>query len=165
MSNKDTNAVIKEVSLGMGDTLGGSPCRKCDSSYCCEYQKEVGIASTEFDDIMHLVTKEQILRAKHQLTHRGDLHGVEVYRCPFLSEEGQCEIYEERFMICAMYSVVGTNFQCSAENDGKPVAIVNPIGVLETAKQDAHVYARMRHHVLKGEASDVLEEFKKRFTL
>ena len=117
--NKETNDLIKEVSLSSGDSLGGSACRTCTKSYCCEFQHEVGIAASEFDTITHLVTPQQIARAKHEIERKDKTvlaDGMSTYRCPFLSEAGKCEIYDERFMICAIYSVVGDSYQCSLDN-------------------------------------------------
>ncbi len=64
MSNKETNEMIKHVSLTAGDALGGSACRSCKEAYCCSYQLEIGISKSEFDTIVHLVTPKHIARAK-----------------------------------------------------------------------------------------------------
>ncbi len=167
MSNKETNEMIKHVSLTAGDALGGSACRSCKEAYCCSYQVEVGITSSEFDAIAHLVTPEQIERAKIQLNNPSPIviDGRATYRCPFLSEEGRCEIYDERFMICAIYSVVGNNHQCSLDNKGGRVAVVNPAEVIiNAAKTYLKVRDRMLFHIDGNEEpSDVLIEFKKRY--
>ena len=165
--NKITNDLIKTLSLESGDKLGGSACRTCDKAYCCEYQVEVGITASEFDTIVEYITPAQIERARIQLNNPSPIviGGKPTYRCPFLSEEGKCEIYDQRFMICAIYSVVGDNVQCSLANKEGSVAVVNPAEVIiNTAKKHPEVKARMLHHVDGNETpSDVLEEFKKRY--
>ncbi len=168
MSNKKTNDLIKEISLNSGDQLGGSACRTCTKSYCCEFQHEVGIASSEFDTIAHLVTPQQIARAKHEVEREDKIvlrDGLSTYRCPFLSETGKCEIYDERFMICAIYSVVGESHQCSLDNKEGRVMVVNPAEVvMASARLHPEVETRMRKHVDGDEIpSDVLEEFKRRY--
>ncbi len=168
MSNKKTNDMIKEVSLKSGDQLGGSACRTCTKSFCCSFQHEVGIASSEFDTITHLVTEEQIARAKHEIERDDSIvleDGLTTYRCPFLSEAGKCEIYDERFMICAIYSVVGDSYQCSLDNKEGIVQVVNPAEVImNSAMLYPEVKARMMKHIAVDEVpSDVLVEFKRRY--
>ena len=165
MSNKLTNTIISGVSTTIGEMNGTSPCNTCTSGDCCRFQHEIGIASSEFDDIEHLVTDAQIERAREALLAGDNLNGLPAYRCPFLSEAGKCEIYDERFMICAMYSVVGTNAQCSREHGNNVVQVVNPIGVISMAASSSKdVEARMKRHILLDtEGSDVLKEFNKRY--
>ena len=153
--------------IGSKDGLGRSACTSCDKSYCCEYQHEIGIASTEFDEIEHLVTDVHIDRAKKVIAKPQHLNGLETYRCPFLSDDGLCEIYENRFMVCAMYSVVGSNFSCSPANNGGSVPMVNITNVIEAAMKNEDVYKRLYRHVPAKdvEPSDVLEEFKRRYKL
>ena len=166
MSNKITNEKLKEVSIRLGDDLGGSACKSCTKSFCCEYQHQIGISAGEFDKIVDLITPEQIQRAKEQLTNTFTLpDGHSTYRCPFLSEAGKCEIYEERFAICAVYSVVGSNVQCSLDNIKGKVNIVSPVGVFQQAMNlHPDVNTRIRA-IAEGTPSDVLEEFKLRFPL
>ncbi len=166
--NKKTNEMLKYITLTAGDKLGGSACTSCTNSYCCEFQVEVGIAVTEFDEIEHLVTPQQIARAKVQLENEDPIivSGAKTYRCPFLSEAGRCEIYDQRFMICAMYSTVGHSDQCSLSNKDGRVNVVNPVEVIMLAiNTQPEVKARMLKHGLAEDAvpSDVLDEFKKRY--
>ncbi len=168
MSNKLTNDMIKNISLRSGDMLGGSACKACTESHCCEFQHEVGISTSEFDTIAHLVTKEQIARAKYEVEREDKIvlnDGLSTYRCPFLSETGKCEIYDERFMICAIYSVVGESHQCSLDNKKGRVMVVNPAEVImKSAQSHPEVETRMRSHVKEDtEPSDVLEEFRRRY--
>jgi Fe-S-cluster containining protein len=163
--NERTNSLLKMISQDMGDMLGGSACADCDKSYCCEFQQEIGIAKEEFDEIEHLVTPQQIERAAYQLEHKQMLGGKEVYRCPFLSEKGKCEIYKDRFIVCAAYSTIGDNVACSKENKKGETAIVNPLSVFHEAAKDQELRARIEKTIVAGEPSDVLEEFAKRFNL
>jgi Fe-S-cluster containining protein len=166
VSNKFTNDLLCDISISMGDFIGNkeglgeSACKSCTEAYCCMYQREVGISSKEFDTIEHLITPEQIERARVEVAEN-----KEFYRCPFLSEEGKCEIYSERFLICAMYSVIGTNKLCHSDNKGNNIPTVNPMNVIEASRKNEAVDKRMRNIVSDSEGTDILIEFTKRFNL
>ena len=164
-SNKETNDLLKNLFFDIGDKLGGSACRSCEESYCCEYQNKVTISHKEFDSIQHLVTPEQVQRAKEQLSNTFTLNGYSTYRCPFLSEKGRCEIYDERFIICASYSIVGSNWQCSLENDEGSIGIVSPMGTTILAMEKYPSVATRFRNMAEEETTDVLEEFVKRYKL
>jgi len=172
MGNQASNILINSTSKGIGDfigtkeNMGGSACHACDKSYCCEYQHEIGIAPIEFDKIEELVTPEQIARARVELTSTATTKaGKSLYRCPFLSKEGKCEIYDERFIVCAAYSTIGTNFSCSPANDDGPVPTVNLFNVFEAVSQDPGTRARLIEAAETDTPSDVLKEFKRRYKL
>jgi Fe-S-cluster containining protein len=166
MSNKFTNDLLCDISISMGDFIGNkeglgeSACKSCTEAYCCSWMKEIGISVKEFDEIEHLVTPEQIERARVEVAKDGD-----TYRCAFLSEEGKCEIYDERFLVCAMYSVIGTNKSCHSDNKKHNIPMVNPIDVIVASMKNEAVDKRMRSMVSDSEGTDVLIEFTKRFNL
>ena len=160
--NKLTNEHIKRISIDMGDAIETSACRTCKEAYCCSYQHQISISKSEFDEIVHLITPEQIERAKQEVTQHSTLNGEKVYQCPFLNEEGLCEIYDDRFLICSQYSVVGTNSQCNRDNGDSVVKIVNPTAIFLKAMEDEKVKERLMKHS-EGEMTDVLDEFVYRF--
>jgi len=162
MANALTNKRIKDISLKPGDELGGSACHSCTGAYCCKYQHEIGIASTEFDAIRHLITVEQVERAQVEVDKKSTFNGMSAYRCPFLGEDNLCEIYEERFLVCAIYSAVGDNMDCSKENSKGHVNVVNPLPLIELAAKDVNTKVRMMYHAT-DDPSDILQEFISRY--
>ena len=175
MTLKERNENLKAISFELGDTLGGSTCRDCTKSYCCEHQNTVGISHLEFDEVMHLVTLTQIKRAEVELQKLEsgtsiECNGAQTYRCPFLAEAGGCEIYDDRFIVCATYSVVSKEHNCSASlcDKGSCVDIVDPnaiiMGIISTSRPTADKIVEVVPDDA-SEGTDVLEEFKKRYSL
>ena len=139
MELKERNEILKEMSFNLGDQLGGSTCRTCDKSYCCSHQSTVGISHLEFDGIAHLVTPTHIKRAEVELQKLEagtsiECSGMPTYRCPFLAEAGGCEIYNDRFIVCATYSVISKEHNCSATlcDKDSSVQIVDPNAIFMT---------------------------------
>ena len=164
MTNAHTNKLIKNISLDAGDQLGGSACHSCTGAYCCKFQNSVGIASTEFDTIKHLITVEQVERAQVEVNKKSTFGGKSSYRCPFLGEDNLCEIYDERFLVCAIYSTVGDSMSCSKENKNGHVNVVNPLPLIELAALDMSTKVRMMYHAT-NDPSDILQEFISRYNL
>ena len=163
MSNKVTNVILSLSSSLIGDKLGTSPCNTCTSGDCCAFQHTIGIGKNEFDEIEHLVTPTHIARAKVAVEANEQYNGKTVHRCPFLSDDNKCEIYDDRFIVCAGYSVVGTSEQCSVSNCDGDVAIVNPMGVFDTAMSAS---PKVKPRLVKASEStptDVISEFVSRY--
>ena len=164
MSNKVTNVILSLSSSMIGNKLGTSPCSTCTSADCCKFQHTIGIGSNEFDEIAHLVTPTHIARAKEAIEANEHYKGyLAKYRCPFLSDDNKCEIYDDRFIVCAGYSVVGTSEQCSVTNCDGEVAIVNPEGVFNTAMATS---PKVKPRLIKASEStptDVISEFISRY--
>jgi len=179
MEIKERNEVLKEVSFSLGDKLGGSTCRSCDKAYCCEHQSQVGISSIEFDIIAHLVTNEQIARAQVEVDKLDNLEKQWVkenktdsdrgYRCPFLSEEGRCEIYENRFIVCASYSVISKEHNCSATlcDKDSSVQIVDPNAIfmssMNTNKTVVDKILEVIPEDIIDDGTDIISEFVSRY--
>jgi len=174
MKVKERNEILKEVSFSLGDQLGGSTCRSCDKAYCCEHQSQVGISSIEFDVIEHLVTDEQIARAQVEVDKLDNntalrCSGEQTYRCPFLSEEGKCEIYENRFIVCASYSVISKEHNCSATlcDKGSSVQIVDPnsifMSAMNTNKTVVDKILEVIPENIIDDGTDIISEFVSRY--
>ena len=163
MPNNLTNTILNIASLAIGDKLGISACRTCTEPSCCKLMYETGIAKVEFDEIEHLVTDVHINRAREAIELDKQYNGLTSYRCPFLSLEDKCEIYDNRFIICSTYSVVGSPTQCNESNSKGNVAVVNPIGIFETA-MSASPDVRERLLVASEDTkSTVMNEFISRY--
>jgi len=166
ISNKKLNEELVSICKHIGELNGTYACSTCDKSYCCEYQTKINIGAAEFDDIEHLVTPIQIARAKQQIENKTPIivDGKKTYRCPFLSDKGKCEIYDERFIVCASYSVIGDNLACNQDSDIPNVSVIAPLNVLGASLQNPKQRDRFTHSLSK-EGSDILEEFRKRYKL
>ena len=168
MSNKELNLELKLIGKKIAEKMVGLPhaCSTCDKSYCCEYQVQIGIGEVEFEQIKHLVTPTHIARAKQQIENKTPIlmEGVRTYRCPFLSDEGKCEIYDERFIVCAGYCVTGDNIACNKDSGIAIVSIVDPDPILTIASENDKQLDRF-NRIATGKPSDVLEEFRKRYRL
>ena len=163
MSNKVTNVILSLSSSAIGNKLGTSPCSTCTSGDCCKFQHTIGIGKNEFDEIEHLVTPTHIARAKETIEAGNTYNGKPSFRCPFLSDDNKCEIYDSRFIVCSSYSVVGTSEQCSTTNCGGDVAIVNPMVVFDTAM---HTSPKVKPRLVKASEStptDIISEFVSRY--
>ena len=161
---KYRNEKLKALSFKIGDESGGSACKSCNNSYCCESMVEIGIGIDEFNAIEHLVTPKHIERAKYQVEYLSKVGGKSSYRCPFLSEEGRCEIYDSRPIVCAAYSVVGDPKDCSLEsNPTGGVNIVNPLIIFTEAGNDGYLVDMIKEVIVHDEPTDILNEFKRRY--
>jgi Fe-S-cluster containining protein len=168
MTKKPINDLLNVVSRTLGNTLGGSACNSCSSSHCCEFQHSVGISQSEFDHIQHLVTSEQIKRAKEEVNKKSIFRGKPAYRCPFLSDVGKCEIYDERFIVCSTYSTVGDPANCAKNSEVGEVEVVNPLSIVQTAlsSTDKPLASNLMKLVTdESPITDILQEFIKRYKL
>jgi Fe-S-cluster containining protein len=167
MNLKSTNEVLKASSQEAIEA-GGNPyaCGNCTSSHCCT-QKEVGIAPIEFDWIESLVTDIHIERARRQVKLLEVDKDRVMYVCPFLSPNG-CDIYDNRFAVCATYSVLGTDGSQCRHSGIETIAMVRKDKVLTIAMKDEIVEDRVLQIYNSGVdngPSDVLEEFKRRYKI
>ena len=155
---------IKVKAWEIGDkTSPGVACKMCDKSYCCINQEEIAVASKEFEDIKHLITEEQIQRAEKEIMNPRKNFGKDVYTCPFLGQYGGCEIYENRFMICAAHTVVNDNvIQCDTRGSERFILNVDPGIVFEKlADEDEEFLEYVVKATEYSYASDILHEFSK----
>ena len=161
--NKETNIILKSISQTMGDIMGNSACKTCTEPSCCKLMHETGISKEEFDEIEHLVTDVHISRARKTVKLDKQYNGLTSYQCPFLSPEGKCDIYDERFVVCAGYSVVGDPKQCNESNIGDIVKVVNPLNIFTYASEISPEVKKRLYKVAEGTESTVMDEFKKRY--
>lgn len=147
--------------------LGQSPkiaCHGCDKAYCCRNQQSIQISSIEFEQIKPLITDEQLRRAKKEIESPRIMYGKRVYTCPFNNPlTGACEIYANRFVVCAGHGVVGeTEEVCNTEGSNKGTMIVNPMNTFRIACETSKETEAYLHYIASnGQPADVLESFKK----
>lgn len=147
--------------------LGQSPkiaCHGCDKAYCCRNQQSIQIADIEFEQLKHIITDDQLRRAKKEIDSPRIMFGKNVYTCPFNDPvTGACEIYANRFIVCAGHGVVGpTEEVCNTEGSNTGTMIVNPMNTLKIAcdtSEEAEAYLGYVAH--QGQPTDILECFKK----
>ncbi len=102
-------------------------CIGCDHNYCCLGQKRIEISSIEFKKIKSLITQAQKNRAMKQI-HR--FKKDELFDCPFNDPDtGKCEIYEDRFLVCAQYAVINPKEHCNSDTM-HDLQVVNPMVVI-----------------------------------
>lgn len=139
-------------------------CHKCDKPYCCRNQQSIQISTVEFEQIKHTITEEQAKRAKHEIDNPRIMYGKRVYTCPFNDQvSGKCEIYDYRFVVCASHGVLGADSEvCNTEGSNKGTMIINPLNTFRIAIEGSEqTEAYLGYISSNGEATDILEEFKK----
>ena len=150
---------IKNSMLGLSDTIA---CHNCDKNYCCIDQISIQISTIEFEQIKPHITNEQYKRAKFEIENPRLEYGKSVYSCPFNSPvTGKCEIYENRFVVCAGHGTVAdTPEACNTKVSQTGTLIVNPMMTFSAASKDEHTRLYLGH-IADGEPIDVLDAFRK----
>ncbi len=155
------NKLLKESLLGQSDKIA---CHKCDKPYCCRNQQAIQISTTEFESKIkqHLITDIHIARAKAEKEKDLHMDELSVYTCPFNNPDtGECEIYDNRFIVCAGHGVVAEDVEvCNTETSKDGTMIVNPFNTLDIAiKKDEEMFNYIQFHATLGEPTDLLEAF------
>ena len=158
MKVEDVITNLKASMLGQSAKIA---CHGCDKNYCCVNQQRIEISKLEFEQIKPHITDEQYKRAKYEIDNSRIMNGFTVYTCPFNNPDtGMCEIYENRFVVCATHGVVADDIEaCNTEASNKGTFIVNPIRTFEIACEDEATMAYMMH-LATDEPTDILEAFR-----
>ena len=94
-------------------------------------------------------------------------NGDGTYNCPFNDPKtGKCDIYEDRFYVCAAYAVFNPIEMCNSKKykTGKPLQVANPADIaMELAENGSPVL----YEYMKGSVDDdgytcIFKEFRKR---
>ena len=150
---------VNQTMLGLSADIS---CHNCDKNYCCVGQKHVQIEQREFQNIEHLITAEQLARAREQIENPVMKRGITVYDCPFNDPvTGKCEIYDVRFMVCAGYGVVNPIEECDTDNeDASGTMVVNPLHIFEALKdEDTILY--ISDLARNDKETTVIDEFRR----
>ncbi len=80
-----------------------------------------------------------------------------LYTCPFLSDDGKCEIYDKRFAVCAQYGVINEIKHCDSSTMHK-LMVVNPMQIMSNiVDRNALAYLMF---AASGKETDILTEFE-----
>ena len=155
--------ILKESMLCQSKYIA---CHKCDKPYCCRGQKRIEITNIEFENMMPMITEEQIARAMHYIENgKRELFGNKVYDCPFNDPTtGKCEIYENRFVVCAAHGVISDNVEgCNTEIDTKGTLIINPLNTVSIAINKSEESKYYLKYLSESEPIDILDAFRKHY--
>ena len=155
--------LLKDSMLSQSEKIA---CHSCNKSYCCENQQRIEISTEEFKQIAPQITKRQLERAKEELDNPRHMYGKSVYSCSFLSDDDygnkKCEIYENRFVVCASHGVVApTEEACNTEVSKDGTFIVNPLKTFNKAMNEDESVLHYLSYQSTFEPSDILDEFKR----
>ncbi len=125
--------LIKEAALEVCAAAGkATSCSTCNNNYCCVGQKDIEISDREWNEHLEdLITPSQIFRAIKEIKWMENEDNVEkTFDCPFNDPRtGRCEIYEDRFFVCAQYHVFNPKEDCDSRTE-KGLEVLNPMGVI-----------------------------------
>jgi len=140
-------------------------CHSCDKPYCCQNQIRIAISYLEFQQLRPIITDEQKERARYQDKNKRMMNGHLTYSCPFNNPDtGKCEIYENRFVVCAGHGVVADSPEaCNTESGSKGTMIVNPLNTMRIAMKEYDVMGPYLAYLGSGEDIDVLDAFVKTY--
>ena len=142
-------------------TKGESSCYGCKTGYCCTKQRIIEISSVEWIERQSLIAPKHLKRAKQEVD---TFDRVGYFTCPFLDPVTKlCDIYNERFFVCATYHVVNPVEHCNSEtmND---LQVINPMEVMKVIQQD-NASGPLVNELAKlayGEPLNLIEAFRQR---
>ena len=153
-------STLKEALLGQSDKIA---CHTCNKPYCCQNQIRISVSDIEFQQILPIITDEHRERARYQSKNKRMMNGQLTYTCPFNNPDtGMCEIYDNRFVVCAGHGVVADSEEaCNTETNNTGTMIVNPLNTMQIAMKEYDVMQPYLFHLSKGEDLDILECFEK----
>ncbi len=157
ISNKKINKLLMESSSIASQ--GRDSCSSCNYNYCCVSQKVIEISTLEWEDRKHLIEQKHIDRAKVQI-ERFDKEGL--FTCPFNDPvTGQCDIYDERFIVCAQYRVINNKEHCNSDTR-HGLQVVNPMNIF-TILMNKDKTGKAREYMMHystGEPISIIDGFK-----
>lgn len=134
-----------------------SPCKQ-GCTACCHTQVSV----TE-DEAYLLATRVKAgieidsdrLKIQMQARDSSELFynlSYEQRQCVFLSDQGSCQVYEDRPSVCRTNAVLGDASQCDTRETQKPLVLVL------TENADVTIYAHFRHSKNNGSLPHLLAQ-------
>lgn len=148
-AQKNINRIIARGFELVQKASGNISCFYCTEPHCCRNKKDISITGEEMAVLRSLATDHHKEKAKAQISAKL-LTGV--FTCPFLNEEGRCDVYEYRPISCSSYAVISGSDQC--KNPHEKSAIVNPYFILEKLPK------RDIDRIVKSGGYDLLDIFK-----
>ena len=139
-------------------TQGKSSCAGCTTGYCCTTQKIIEISTVEWTERQHLITSEHIDRAKVQVKR---FEAESLFTCPFLDPVTKlCDIYDERFAVCAQYHVFNPVEDCNSDTESG-LQVINPMVVMKAMASDpkSHALVGDLMHIAQGEPTSIITAF------
>jgi len=121
-------------------------CLSCNECHCCKSNKSVPVIGKEVDVIKVKITPKQKERALTSINQKALLGN---YTCPFLSEEGRCEIYDIRPLACAGYYTIN-NTPDDCKNPKGDIVFINQMSLIKHLDQK-------QMQIIMGEKEDIID--------
>lgn len=154
MNTKQALDDLKETMLGMSPDIS---CHGCDKNYCCVGQKVIEISTVEFERIVPLIKAKHRERAFKAIEQQ---KSTELWDCPFNDPKtGLCDIYDDRFIVCASYGVINKAEHCDSRTE-HGLKVVNPY-LIFTKIEKPNTLKFIWTAATKGETTSIIDEFKK----
>jgi len=149
---------------GLLASQGKSSCMTCEENFCCVGQRNIEILSLEWDTkLKALITTEQESRALQQVKRYNDPEAEEPsFDCPFNDPDtGKCEIYDDRFYVCAQYNVFNPKEHCDSKTRNG-LEVINPIAVFNVLGSSMKYGAVMHNleQLAEGHAVNMIDAWK-----
>jgi Fe-S-cluster containining protein len=158
VSESEFRRIRQQTNLDLERPIEGLnlSCTGCKENFCCINQKDISVLDFEFDNIKYHIEDKHIERAKKELNRQDNL-----ISCPFNDPETkQCDIYKDRFIMCALHKVVSPIEDC--DSILKPNATTLIVSKNEQAfrlKHNSLVYVKVLGKSTKE--SNVIKQFKR----
>ncbi len=131
-------------------------CNNCNKNYCCINQNHIEVCDVEFDNLDFYITEEHKKRAYTEMKRTDGL-----ISCPFNNpENGECEIYKDRFTVCSSQGVTTPVEDCnSTANPNGGTMIADRLEIYDRLSEDSKMYINTIQHA--GGFSDIIAQFKR----
>jgi len=150
---------------GLLASQGKSSCMTCEKNFCCVGQCNIEISSLEWNTkLKALITPEQESRALQQVKKYNDPEAKEPsFDCPFNDPDtGKCEIYDDRFYVCAQYNVSNPKEHCDSKTRNG-LSVINPTAVFRVLGSSMKYGAVTNNlaKLAKGDAVNMIDAWRK----
>jgi Fe-S-cluster containining protein len=134
-------------------------CGDCIEPGCCYAQRRIEISTKEASVIEDFIEEKHIQRWIK--SEDESPYGKEIHRCPFLNDDGKCDIYDVRPFACSAYCVTSDPKDCLMSSENKGVYYVNPESLISGDNKLIQKFLLISP-IEKSDIMDLFDLFKKR---